>query len=259
MGGEKVPAYYPVFLDVRGRRCIVIGGGDHGQEKAERLVDYGADVVVVSPDATDAVRAMAADGRLSWIRRRYRHGDLEGAFIAIVADTSDPTTNREVSAEARDRNVPLNVMDVPDLCTWIAPAVARRGDVVVAASTGGSSPALARRIREELQGDARRRSKHPIMALAGIAPLLSRARRTLRLEGISIDGDHWQASLDDDLVDLVEAGRSEEAEAVLMARLRVGDGCGCQQGVCKMWDERAPASDGRAGPLGSAHLETRGP
>jgi uroporphyrin-III C-methyltransferase/precorrin-2 dehydrogenase/sirohydrochlorin ferrochelatase len=169
------------------------------------------------------------------------------------------STNREVSAEAGDRNVPLNVVDMPDLCTWIAPAVAMRGDVVVAASTGGSSPALARRIREELQGDGRRRSRHTVMALAGLAPLLSRARRTLRREGISIDGDHWQASLDDDLVDLVEAGKSEEARAVLMARLRVGDGCGCRQGACKMWDERASASDGRAGPLASTELETRGP
>ena len=254
-----MPGYYPVFLDVRGRRCIVIGGGDIGQEKAERLVDYGADVLVVSPDATDAVGAMAAEGRLSWTRRRYRHGDLEGAFIAIVADTSDARTNREVSAEASDRNVPLNVVDVPELCTWIAPAVARRGDVVVAASTGGASPALARRIREEIQGTARRSSRHPVMALASVAPLLSRARKALRREGVSIDTDHWQASLDDHLVDLVEAGKSEEAEAVLMSRLRVGDGCSCQPGMCKMWDEPALTSDGPAGPVGSARPETRGP
>ena len=150
-----MPLYYPVFLDLRGRRVVVIGGGAMGEEKVTRLMPYGAQVVVVSPDVTDEVSKLAQDGQVEWTRRLYRGGDLEGAFIAIVADTSDDAVNHAVSEEARQRNVPLNVADVTDLCTWITPSVARRGEVIVATSTGGASPALARRFREILNGTSR--------------------------------------------------------------------------------------------------------
>ena len=150
-----MPLYYPVFLDLRGRRVVVIGGGAMGEEKVTRLLPYEAQVVVVSPDVTDEVSELADDGTIEWVRRPYRRGDLDGAFIAIVADTSDDAVNQAVSEEARERNVPLNVADVTELCTWITPSVARRGEVIVATSTGGASPALARRFREILNGECR--------------------------------------------------------------------------------------------------------
>ena len=234
-----MPPYYPVFLDIRGRRCVVIGGGELGEEKVDRLVDYGADTVVIAPSLTENLTAMAGRREIAWIDRGYRCGDLEGAFIAIVADTSDSAVNDAVSAEARERNVPLNVNDVTHLCTWIAPAVVRRGDVIVAASTGGVSPALARKLREELAGTSRTGSRHRVMEYADLAPLLSDARSKLLGNGIRIRPDHWQACLGDDLVDMLHEGRSEEAETVLMERLMIGAECDCTDGVCRMWEDLA--------------------
>ena len=210
-----------------------------GEEKVTRLMPYGAQVVVVSPDVTDEVSKLAQDGQVEWTRRLYRGGDLEGAFIAIVADTSDDAVNQAVSEEARERNVPLNVADVTDLCTWITPSVARRGEVIVATSTGGASPALARRFREILNGECRLESRHELMDFADLAPLLSDARKQLLDKGIRLNLDHWQACLTDELIDLVQSGDIERASQVLMDSLLVGTTCDCSDTVCAMYEEMA--------------------
>ena len=237
-----MPLYYPVFLDLRGRRVIVIGGGAMGEEKVTRLLPYEAKVVVVSPDVTDEVSELADDGKIEWVRRPYRRGDLDGAFIAIVADTSDDAVNQAVSEEARERNVPLNVADVTELCTWITPSVARRGEVIVATSTGGASPALARRFREILNGECRLESSHELMDFADLAPLLSDARKQLLDKGIRLNLDHWQACLTDELIDLMQDGEIERAERVLMDSLLVGTTCDCSDSVCAMYEEMAQAA-----------------
>ena len=237
-----MPLYYPVFLDLRGRRVVVVGGGAMGEEKVTRLLPYGANVVVVSPDVTDEVSELADGGRIEWTRRSYRRGDLEGAFVAIVADTSDDAVNQAVSEEARERNVPLNVADVTHLCTWITPSVARRGEVIVATSTGGASPALARRFREILNGECRLESRHELMDFADLAPLLSEARLQLLDRGIRLNLDHWQACLTDELIDLVQAGDIERARQVLMDSLLVGTTCDCSDTVCAMYEEMAQPS-----------------
>ena len=242
-----MPAYYPVFLDVRDRRCIVIGGGDLGEEKATRLMEYDANVEVIAPEINDALGKLVDGMRLTWTRREYKPGDLDGAFIAIVADTSDSRLNRRVYEEAKARNVPLNVADVTNLCTWIAPAIVRRGDVILAASTGGASPALARKFREELSGTGRTGARHPVMDYADLAPLLKDVRTELGRRGIRLNPDHWQACLTDDLVDLVQAGKSEEAKSALMQRLLIGTECDCGDGLCKMWEELLPS------PIGSGN------
>ncbi len=138
-----MPAYYPVFIDVNNRRCVVIGGGNIGEEKVVKLLECDAAVVVVSPEVSGGVRQLADEDKVTWVQREYQGGDLEGAFIAIAA-TDDNAANRLIAQEAEERNVLLNVVDVTHLCTFIAPSVARRGDVTVATSTGGASPALAR-------------------------------------------------------------------------------------------------------------------
>ena len=210
-----------------------------GEEKVTRLLPYEAQVVVVSRDVTDEVAELADDGTIEWIRRPYRPDDLEGAFIAIVADTSDDAVNQAVSEEARERNVPLNVADVTDLCTWITPSVARRGEVIVATSTGGASPALARRFREILNGECRLESRHELMDFADLAPLLSDARKQLLDKGIRLNLDHWQACLTDELIDLMQDGEIERAEKVLMDSLLVGTTCDCSDTVCAMYEEMA--------------------
>lgn len=237
-----MPLYYPIFLDVRGRRVVVVGGGAMGEEKVVRLLEYGPRVVVVSPDVTDRVEELADSGEVEWTRRAYQRGDLQGAFVAIVADTSDDEMNRAVSNEARERNVPLNVADVTELCTWITPSVARRGEVVVATSTGGASPALARLFREVLNGTSRMKSARGLMELADLAPLLSDAREELRDRGVRIPPDHWQASITDDLIGLVQANEYEQAKQTLMDDLLVAAACDCAGGACRMYEETGQAN-----------------
>ena len=188
---ETVPAYYPVFIDVRDRRCVVVGGGNIGEEKVQKLLECGASVVVISPEINDGVREMADDDKVTWVPREYAHGDLEGAFIAIAA-TDETRVNTQIAGEARQRNVLLNVVDVTHLCTFIAPSVARRGEVTIATSTGGASPALARKFREEL-------SRSRLIEYADLAPLLSEARTELKRMGVKVDADHWQACISEEL------------------------------------------------------------
>ena len=181
------------------------------------------------------------------MRRGYRPGDLDGAFIAIVADTGDPAVNEAVSDEARERGVPLNVVDVTHLCSWIAPAVVRRGEVMVAVSTGGASPALARRFREQLSGTNRLPTGLGVMEMADLAPLLSEARAELARSGQRVAVDHWQACLTDELVGLVQSGQSDRAREMLRDDLRRGLECDCEPGACRLLDERA-ADGGPAAP-----------
>ena len=209
-----MPAYYPVYIDVKGRTCTVIGGGKIGEEKVRKLLECGAAVKVVSPEVTDGVGRLADEGGVIWVRREYEPGDLEDAFIAIAATDHNPT-NVRIAQEARKRNVLLNVVDVTHLCMFIAPSIATRGEVTVAVSTGGASPALARKFREELT-----RSK--ILEYADLAPLLSYARSELMHNGVKIEADHWQTCITDDLLDMVQSGREDEAKTTLMSSLLKG-------------------------------------
>ena len=235
-----MPAYYPVFIAVKGRSCVVVGGGNIGEEKARKLLECAADVVVISPQVTEDVRKLADDGHLNWIRRPYREGDLEGAFIAIAA-TDDNRLNTQIAQEAERRNVLLNVVDVTHLCTFIAPSVVRRGDVTVAVSTGGASPALARKFRELLSGSPVE-SHHEVMEYAELAPLLADARLELRRMGVKLKADHWQACITDHLVDLVLDDNLEDARRTLMSDLMSAATCDCRDGVCQMWEEMVLAS-----------------
>jgi siroheme synthase-like protein len=142
--------YHPVHLDLRGRPCVVVGGGEVARHKVENLLEAGARVTVVSPTVVPALAALAETHEIVHHPRPYRTGDLTGAALAYVA-VDDTAVQTAVAAEAGVTGVFVNVVDAPPLCTFIAPAIVRRGPVVVAISTGGASPALARRMREELE------------------------------------------------------------------------------------------------------------
>lgn len=142
--------YYPVSLHVAGRRCVVIGGGEVAQRKAASLIVAGARVVVVSPSVTSELAERARRGEIEHIERDYRTGDLQGAFLAYAA-TDDEALHPTIAADAGAAGALLNVVDRSEWCTFIVPAVARRGDLTVAVSTGGGSPALARRVREDIE------------------------------------------------------------------------------------------------------------
>ncbi len=159
--------YYPVFLNVAERPCAVIGGGEIAARKAEHLIEVGAAVTVVSPQAVAAIVSLAADGRIEWRRRGYRSGDLEGAFLAYAA-TDDDQLHAVIAADARAAGVPLNVVDRPQWCDFIVPSIARRGDLVVAVSTSGQSPAMARRVRQDIEAMLAPEYEEAIALFAGL-------------------------------------------------------------------------------------------
>lgn len=141
--------YFPAFLNLNGKLCIVVGGGEVAARKVEALLEAGAFVRVISPEVTPALVQLAASGRLEIWAETYRPGQLEGAFL-VVAATDDEAVNRLVSQEAFTRSLLVNVVDVPELSNFIFPSVLRRGPLAVAVSTGGASPALAARLRRRL-------------------------------------------------------------------------------------------------------------
>jgi precorrin-2 dehydrogenase/sirohydrochlorin ferrochelatase len=142
--------YLPIFLDVSGKRCMVIGGGAIAERKVASLLEAGAVVTVTSPTLTPELKSSAARGAISHEARAYRRGDMKG-FMVVFATTDDRDLQRELAAEARELGVLINVADASELCSFIAPAVVSRGALRIAISTSGASPALASRIRRELE------------------------------------------------------------------------------------------------------------
>jgi len=140
-------AFYPLFLNLAGQPAVVIGAGTVAARKIRSLRMAGARVTVISPEATPAIRRMNG---IRWLRRRYRAGDLRGAVLVIAA-TDDQDTNVRVCAEAKRRRQLVNCVAPPEAGNFIVPALARRGRMSLAISTGGSAPALAKRIRQELE------------------------------------------------------------------------------------------------------------
>src|SRR5580658_709250 len=140
---------FPIFLKLAGRRCVVVGAGNIAESKIESLLAAEARVTVVAPEALPRVQEWAASGELTWLQREYREGDLAGAFL-VVAGTATAAVNRAVFAEAAAADILCNAVDDPPFCDFYFPSVVRRGDLQIAISTAGESPALAQRLRKEI-------------------------------------------------------------------------------------------------------------
>jgi precorrin-2 dehydrogenase/sirohydrochlorin ferrochelatase len=152
MTADYAKPYYPVFLDLAGRLCVIVGGGAVALRKARTLAEYKADVVVIAPDVSAELVEMQADGLITVEQRGYVRGDLADAFLAICATDSEEV-NRAVYAEAQERRCLVNVVDVPELCSFIGPSVVRRGGLQIAISTGGAAPAVAKRLRKRFSSE----------------------------------------------------------------------------------------------------------
>ncbi len=139
-----------MFLKLEGRTCLVVGAGNVGEPKIRSLLDAGAKVRVIAPSATDAVVEWARAGLIAWEQRTFEEPDLNGIFLTIAA-TASTSVNDLVFREARRRGVLCNAVDDPERCDFYYPAVVRRGQLQIAISTGGQSPALAQRLRRELE------------------------------------------------------------------------------------------------------------
>ncbi|HWE09592.1 MAG TPA: bifunctional precorrin-2 dehydrogenase/sirohydrochlorin ferrochelatase [Solirubrobacteraceae bacterium] len=141
--------FYIACLRLKGRRCLVVGGGDVGLEKVEGLLACDADVTLVAPEAHPSLVDLADEGSIRWEQRPFEPADLDGCLIAIAA-TSETDVNIRVFDEAERRAMLVNVVDVPPLCNFILPAIVRTGPLAVAISTAGASPALAKRMKREI-------------------------------------------------------------------------------------------------------------
>lgn len=206
--------YYPIFLELSGRPCVVIGGGVVAERKVEGLLAEGASVTVLSPALSPRLEALAREGRISHLARAYAPGDLAGSELAFVA-TDDGGVNAAVAREGRERGVWVNAADDPTHCDFILPSVLRRGGLTVAVATGGASPALSRVIREELEA-------YFTEDYAELVRIVAEVRGELRESGRPADAETWRAALDGDLRRLIAEGRRVEARARLFWRLRAG-------------------------------------
>ena len=205
-----MPFRYPVALELSGRRCVVTGGGREAEGKARALIEADADVVVIAPRLSDGFGALARRGELTHIPRRYRPGDLAGAFLVIAAD-SDRAIRAEVFAEAESERVLCNAVDDVEHCHFAVPSIVRRGELLLAISTGGRAPALAKRIR-------RRLTEQYGWQWEALVDVLGEVRaETLpaRTVDFATWAARWQGVLDreEELLDLLTEGRIDEVRA----------------------------------------------
>ncbi len=203
--------YYPVFLDIAGKPVVVIGGGNIAHQKVTGLLKAGAEVTVVSPELNDEMASLATEDRFRHIVRDYEPGDLEGYVLAFVA-TDDRSVNATVAAEGKERRVWVNAVDDPPYCDFIMPAIAEQGDLIVALSTSGRSPAMARKMREEIEAFLTE-------DYAMMLELAAEVRAELREKGILVDADVWNRALDGELRQMLAEGRRAEAKERLLRSL----------------------------------------
>jgi precorrin-2 dehydrogenase/sirohydrochlorin ferrochelatase len=203
--------FYPLFVELAGRRCLVVGGGVVAERRVAGLLAAGAAVTVVAPTLTDRLRTLAAAGQIVHEARPYGAGDVAGHELVFVA-ADGPGVSEAVLAEGRRARVWVNAADDPEHCDFILPAVVRRGDLTVAIATGGRSPALTRAIREELEA-------YFTDDYAALAELAAEVRGELRARRRSPDGDTWRRALGADLRRLLTEGRRDEAKQRLLESL----------------------------------------
>jgi len=209
----KPPIYYPVSLNIQGKRCVVIGGGKVALRKIKMLLDCGANVSVISLKPHPDIAKLSKERAIHLIQRDYETQDLKGAVIAIVC-TDVKEVNRKVADEAKKAGIPVNVADDPEPSDFIIPAFFRRGNLTLAVSTSGVSPALARKIRTKLE-------KSFGEEYASLLSLIGEVRSTLKEKGYIVDAEAWQEALDLDLlIQLVRSGQRKKAKVILLSKLK---------------------------------------
>ena len=207
--------YYPIFVELAGRRCLVVGGGNVAITKVTGLLNAEGEVTVVSPDLHPLLQNLLDEGRIRHIAREYQQGDVDGYDIVMVA-TDDGAINRTVATHAREQKIWVNSSDDFPNCDFILPSVVRKGKIVLAASTGGASPALARRLRKDLEAFL-------TDEYALLGDVLAEVRQELRAAKVAVDAEVWQRAIDGRLWELLSEGRFGEAKAHVQRGLGVPD------------------------------------
>ena len=212
-------SFYPICLDLEGRNCVVVGGGRVAERKVQGLLSCSAQVTVISPEMTEELLRLHSEGRIQWLNREYIRGDLVKAFLVIAA-TDNEETQKLVYEEAVTCNLLLNVADVPQRCNFILPATVRRGDLLISVSTSGKSPALARKLRMELE--KRYGSEYRVLV-----NILGAIRPEILAAGLSQpeNENQFKKLLHDDMADWIKGGKWDIMEKHLRSVLgeRAGD------------------------------------
>ena len=198
--------YYPAFVDIEEQPCLVVGGGAIAEEKAGSLLECGGVVTVISPDLTDELRDQAERGALRWFAKTYEPGDVRG-YRLVISATDSTEVNERVYRDAEAEGIMVNVGDVPALCRYIVPSIVRQGDLCIAISTGGKSPALAKKIRGQLEGAYGPEYAELLDLLGAYRPRMKAAYP----DETETRARLWTSLVDSDLLDLLRAGRAEEA------------------------------------------------
>ena len=220
--------YYPVNLDIRHQSCLVVGGGAVGTRKVKTLLDCGAAVTVVSPEVTSPLSVLAAENRISLKLRPYRASDLDGVFLVIGA-TDSKVLNCAIHDDARRLGKLCNIADQPDLCNFTLPSVIERGDLIIAISTSGKSPALAGRLRKQIEAQFG-------PEYAGFLKLMGAVRKIL-LKQTHDPAAHrlvFESLIDQGLLDGVRDGDKAQIDNMLISVLGPGHG---YDWVCKHGDD----------------------
>jgi siroheme synthase-like protein len=206
-------SYFPIFVEMKRRRCLVIGGGAVAERKIAGLLEAGASVTVISPDITETIARWSKSKLILLTARRYRPGDLAAYELVFIA-TNDAKINAAAYNEGRERGVWVNAADDPAHCDFILPSVLRRGDLTVAVSSKGSSPALARTIREELE-------VHLSQEYEQLAKLAAEARVEIHKRSLKVPFKTWRKALSGDVRQFLMRGEIAGAKSHLLNELGV--------------------------------------
>lgn len=209
--------YFPIFVDLKGRDCLVVGGGDVAVRKTALLRDAGAVVTVVAPQLSPALQSQVDSGEIAHVASTFEPGHVNRQML-IVAATDSREVNEQVATAAREANIPVNVVDTPDLCSFVVPSIVDRSPVVVAISTGGASPVLARLIRAKLE------SSIPA-AYGRLAKLTGKFRNQVKARFASGNDRRgfWERILQGPVTELVLAGEEEKARIMLEQEIEKGE------------------------------------
>jgi precorrin-2 dehydrogenase/sirohydrochlorin ferrochelatase len=201
--------YYPVNLDVQNRECLVVGGGSVGERKVKTLLESGARVTVVTTLATEGLQGLASEGRIDLKTRDYEPTDLEDKFLVIGA-TGSEQVNEKISNDAARRGVLCNIADRPVACSFVLPAIVRQGDLLIAISTSNKSPAVAKRIRQNLE-------KEFGPEYATLLNLMGAIRRRLLSTGRSPEAhkEMFERLLDEGLLEMIRENRIKDVDSLL--------------------------------------------
>ncbi len=198
--------HYPILLDLKGKKCLVVGGGKIAERKVKPLVNAKAEVTVVSPEITASLRQMAGKKKINYVKDNYREKHLEGAFL-VVGATSNPEVNHRIFQEATKVNKLVNIVDSPKECNFIVPSTIKQGDLVISISTSGKSPALTKEIRKQLEVQFGKPYKDFLLLMGKIRnKVLSHFPDTKYRNKI------FQALVNSDILDFYKKGLKHKAE-----------------------------------------------